>query len=92
MDRVAVTSYGDDLALRGGKKIRSYVEEYGHEWELHLRAGSGAMQDWEVPRGGGVRSVSVGKRLTGHPVNLLITDDPHKDWADAESDLPPGFA
>lgn len=86
MDRIAATSYSDDLALKRGKTIRSYVEEYGDEWELYLRAGSGAMQDWELTRSGGVRSVSVGKGLTGYPVNLLIVDDPHKDRADAESE------
>ncbi|MEU0060825.1 terminase family protein, partial [Streptomyces sp. NPDC006334] len=86
MDKVAVTSYGDDLALRRGKRIRGYVEEYGDEWELRMKPGSGAMQDWEVTKGGGCRSVSVGKGLTGFDVNLLIIDDPHKDRADAESE------
>ncbi|MGW1989591.1 terminase large subunit domain-containing protein [Embleya sp. NPDC001921] len=86
MDRVVVTSYGDDLALRRGKTIRNYVEEYGDEYDLSMQPGSGAMQDWSLTRGGGVRSVSVGKGLTGHPCNLLIVDDPHKDRADAESE------
>ncbi|WP_019061711.1 terminase large subunit domain-containing protein [Streptomyces prunicolor] len=86
VDKVAVTSYGDDLALRRGKRIRGYVEEYGDEWELRMKPGSGAMQDWEVTAGGGCRSVSVGKGLTGFDVNLLIIDDPHKDRADAESE------
>ncbi|MGY5035156.1 terminase large subunit domain-containing protein [Streptomyces sp. 900116325] len=86
MDRVAVTSYGDDLALRRGKTIRGYVEEYGAEYDLRMQPGSGAMQDWSLTCGGGVRSVSVGKGLTGHPVNVLIVDDPHKDRADAESE------
>lgn len=86
MDRIGVTSYGDDLALRRGKTIRGYVEEYGAEYDLHMQAGSGAMQDWSLTRGGGVRSVSVGKGLTGHPLNVLIVDDPHKDRADAESE------
>ncbi|MFJ7586973.1 hypothetical protein ACIQZO_06175 [Streptomyces sp. NPDC097617] len=86
MDRVAVTSYGDDLALRRGKTIRGYVTEYGAEWDMFIQPGSGAMQDWSLTEGGGVRSVSVGKGLTGHPVNLLIVDDPHKDRADAESE------
>ncbi|MFI9026316.1 hypothetical protein [Streptomyces sp. NPDC053560] len=85
-DRVAVTSYSDDLALRRGKAIRGYVDEYGAEYGLKMKAGSGAMQDWEVTSGGGVRSVSVGKGLTGHSVNLLIVDDPHKDRSDAESE------
>lgn len=86
MDKVAVTSYGDDLALRRGKRIRSYVETYGAEWDLFMQPGSGAKQDWEVTRGGGVRSVSVGQGLTGFDVNLLVIDDPHKDRADAESE------
>ncbi|MFV5998957.1 hypothetical protein ACNPQM_43325, partial [Streptomyces sp. NPDC056231] len=59
MDRVAVTSYGDDLALRRGKKIRAYVEEYGEEWELFVQPGSGAMQDWSLTRGGGVGTVTL---------------------------------
>ncbi|MFF4292107.1 hypothetical protein ACFY0N_00450 [Streptomyces vinaceus] len=85
-DRVGVTSYSDDLALKRGKTIRSYVEEYGEEYDLRLMAGSGAMQDWSLTKGGGVRSVSVGKGLTGYPLNLLVVDDPHKDRADAESE------
>lgn len=86
MDKVAVTSYGDDLALRRGGTIRGYVEEHGDEYDLRMQPGSGAKQDWLVTRGGGVRSVSVGKGLTGFDVNLLIVDDPHKDRADAESE------
>ncbi|MGC0418395.1 hypothetical protein [Embleya sp. AB8] len=85
-DRVAVTSYSDDLALRRGKTIRSYVEEYGEEYGLCLRPGSGAQADYEFLSGGGVRSVSVGKGLTGFPVNVLLVDDPHKDRSDAESE------
>ena len=85
-DRIGVTSYSDDLALKRGKTIRSYVEEYGAEYDLRMKAGAGAMQDWEVTAGGGVRSVSVGKGLTGHSLNVLVVDDPHKDRADAESE------
>ncbi|MEZ0073568.1 hypothetical protein [Planotetraspora sp. GP83] len=84
-DRIAITSYSDDLALRRGKAVRGYIEEYGPEYDLHLRPGSGAAQDYEVTTGGGVRAVSVGSGLTGFPVNLLVVDDPHKDRADAES-------
>lgn len=38
MDRIGVTSYGDDLALRRGKTIRGYVEEYGAEYDLRMKA------------------------------------------------------
>ena len=84
-DRVAVTSYSDDLAMRRGKAIRRYIAEYGDEYTLALLAGSGAMQDYDTTKGGGVRSVSIGSGLTGFPVNLLVVDDPHKDRAEAES-------
>ncbi|MEW2568337.1 hypothetical protein [Streptomyces sp. NPDC047070] len=84
-DRVAVTSYSDDLAMRRGKAIRRYISEFGDEYDLALLAGSSAAQDYDTTAGGGVRSVSIGSGLTGFDVNLLVVDDPHKDRADAES-------
>ncbi|MFI6290059.1 terminase large subunit domain-containing protein [Nonomuraea sp. NPDC050790] len=84
-DRVAVTSYSDDLALAHGKKIREYVTDYGGDYELQLKSGSSAAQHWDLTTGGGCRSVAIGAGLTGFSVNLLVFDDPHKDRADAES-------
>ncbi|MFI0827267.1 terminase large subunit domain-containing protein [Streptomyces roseolus] len=84
-DRVAVTSYSDDLAMRRGKAIRRYIAEHGAEYDLELLAGSSAAQDYDTTRGGGVRSVSIGSGLTGFSVNLLVVDDPHKDRGEAES-------
>jgi hypothetical protein len=84
-DRVAVTSYSDDLALRRGKAVRRYVTEYGDEYDLALLPGSEAAQDYDTTAGGGVRSVSIGAGLTGFSVNFLVVDDPHKDRAEAES-------
>ncbi|MFD6936283.1 hypothetical protein ACFWAP_09040 [Streptomyces goshikiensis] len=84
-DRVAVTSYSDDLAMRRGKAIRRYIAEFGEEYDLALLAGSSAAQDYDTTAGGGVRSVSIGSGLTGFDVNVLVVDDPHKDRAEAES-------
>jgi hypothetical protein len=84
-DRVAVASYSDDLAIRRGKAIRRYIQEYGGEYGLSLLPGSEAAQDYDTNQGGGVRSVSLGAGLTGFGVNLLCVDDPHKDRAEAES-------
>ncbi|WP_439082084.1 terminase large subunit domain-containing protein [Streptomyces sp. WL006] len=84
-DRVGVTSYSDDLAIRRGKTIRRYIAEHGREWGLEILAGSGAAHDYELTAGGGVRSVSIGSGLTGFDLNVLVVDDPHKDRADAES-------
>lgn len=84
-DNVAIASYSDALAHKRGKKIRGMVDEYGVEFDLGVKAGSGAVQDWDLNTGGGVRSVGVGASLTGFSVNLLVVDDPHKDRAEAES-------
>ncbi|MFE7051503.1 hypothetical protein ACFVAM_24395 [Streptomyces californicus] len=84
-DRVGVTSYSDDLAIRRGKTIRRYIAEHGREWGLEILAGSGAAHDYELTAGGGVRSVSIGSGLNGFDLNVLVVDDPHKDRADAES-------
>jgi hypothetical protein len=84
-DRVAVTSYSDDLAMQRGKAIRRYIGEYGEEHDLELLAGSSAAQDYDTTAGGGVHSVSIGSGLTVFDVNLLVMNDPHKDRADAES-------
>jgi hypothetical protein len=84
-DKVAIASYGDDLAVRHGKRIQEYVQTYGAEYGLLLKPGSESAKDWEVTAGGGVRSVGIGAGLTGFSVNCLIVDDPHKDRADAES-------
>lgn len=85
MDRVVVGSYADSLAHRRGKKVRGLIEEHGHEFDLHLQRGSTSVQDWGTTAGGGMRSVGVGAGLTGHPSNLAIIDDPHKDRSEAES-------
>ena len=73
-DRVAVASYSDDLALRRGKTIRRYIQDFGGEYDLSLLAGSEAAQDYDTNQGGGVRSVSLGAGLTGFSVNCVAGD------------------
>lgn len=85
--RVVIGSYGDDLAVKRGKAIRRLVEQYGARYGLVLEHGSGAMKDWSLTTGGGVRSVGVGSGITGHPADLILVDDPTKSRADADSQV-----
>jgi hypothetical protein len=83
--RIVCASYGDDLALRRGRNVRSLVVEHGHHYELELAYGASGVKEWDLTSGGGMRSVGIGSGLTGFSADRLVIDDPHKDRRDANS-------
>lgn len=97
--RIAIASYGEELAVRWGRDIKNDVQhnpchsaQPEGECEqdcggLHIpiRRDSSSAGRWETPAGGGVYCVGIGGPLTGRPVDVLIIDDPVKDRAAAES-------
>lgn len=83
--RIISTSYGDDLARGRGMKVRDLVAEHGYLYDLHHIMARPSARHWTMRSGGGMRSVSMGRTITGFPADLMIIDDPFKDRADAES-------
>ena len=87
--RVIIASYSEGLAVKRGKAIRTLIEQHASRIGIKLKRGSTAATDWDIdnPGGinGGLKSVGVGSGLTGHPGDLLILDDPHKDRGEADS-------
>ncbi len=45
-----------------------------------------AAEDWRTVQGGRYLATSVGGSMTGHGADLLIVDDPHKDFEEAHSE------
>lgn len=84
-DRIISTSYSDDLAKSRGEKVRDLIAEHGHAYGLHHKRSRPSAKQWTLTTGGGMRSVAMGRSITGFPANLLVIDDPFKDRADAES-------
>lgn len=84
-DRIISTSYSDDLAKSRGERVADLVGEHGYLYGLEHRTARPAAHNWRLKSGGGMRSVAMGRSITGFPANLLIIDDPFKDRADAES-------
>ncbi len=84
-DRVAVASYGDQLATTRGRAIRRLVTTYGEQYGLRLDPSTRAAHDWSLTTGGGVLSVGVGSGFTGRPCDVCLIDDPHKDRVEADS-------
>lgn len=82
---VILVSYADSLAVKHGRAVRRLVEAYGAEFGLYLDASHRAANDWSLTTGGGMRSVGIHAGITGHPGDLGIIDDPHKNRIEANS-------
>lgn len=78
--------YGAEFAARWGKKVRDLiVETHKDSLTVRLRDDSKAAERWETTAGGGMLTTGVGGPLTGHHGDLVIIDDPIKNWKEASS-------
>lgn len=80
---VAYATYGDRLTKSKSRLARDYARAAGVE----LRDDGSALNEWRTPQGGGALFTSIGGPFTGQGCDLLIIDDPHKDRAEAESQI-----
>lgn len=83
-DEVIVGCYGDKLARRFGRFSRDHFRDHPNVW-TQLSGDSSSVTEWNTTEGGGMRTTSVGGTVTGTGGDLILVDDPHKDWADAQS-------
>jgi hypothetical protein len=82
--RVILGSYGSELAGNFGRNVRN---EFARNANLvtTLRDDSKAAGRWNTPQGGGMLAVGVGGAVTGFGGDLIIVDDPIKNWEEAHS-------
>lgn len=91
--RIAIASYGQDLAEEFGQAIRDMVtansgEDGTLDLGLRIAPDNGAARRWKLDgHRGGVRSVGLSSGLTGRPVDVLFIDDPIKGQDDADSEV-----
>lgn len=82
--RVILGTYGDDLASDWGMKVKDKFTNSELTW-TRLRKDKQRNDHWLTQQGGGMRSMGVGGSVTGRGGDLVIIDDPHKDWQEATS-------
>lgn len=83
--RIAIVSYGHDVARRWGGKIRDDLNAHP-ELRLRLSESTRSKSEFELlGYQGGVVCVGVEGGLTSRPVDVLIIDDPYKDAKQADS-------
>lgn len=85
--RVMLASYEADYASTWGRKVRNWFEsDYGKTVSAtKIRGDSHAADRWETTEGGGMVTAGVGGSFTGRGFDIGIVDDPHKNWAEAQS-------
>jgi predicted phage terminase large subunit-like protein len=92
--RIGIVSYGEDIARRFSYSIRNDISTFdGSEGVadlgISLRSDTKAAARWNLanPAKGGVYAIGIGGALTGRPLDLLVIDDPVKDYRAADSAL-----
>lgn len=83
--RIAIVSFGHDVARRWGRRIRDDLRA-NPDLGLTLSESTQAQHEFELlGYRGGVVCVGIKGGLTSRPVDLLIIDDPYKNADDADS-------
>lgn len=96
---IILTTYGNDLAHRHSREIRSLIATHGSgvvdtltglpvedKLGLRLQQGSNRVDAWSVEGGkGGLIAVGLGAATTGVRADLVIIDDPFKNMMEADS-------
>lgn len=86
--RVILASYEADFAASWGRKARSILEEHGQGlFGVQVSADSSAANRWDVAgHDGGMMTAGVGGPVTGKGADILIVDDPVKNFEEAHSE------
>ena len=82
--RIILTSYADELARSFGRAVRNELERNPH-CTTRLIEDSKAANRWNTPEGGGMLTAGRGGGILGFGGDLLIIDDPIKNWKEATS-------
>jgi predicted phage terminase large subunit-like protein len=76
-------SYAADFARTKSRKARD-IARAAH---IPIRRDADALNEWRTEEDGGLLATGIGGPLTGHGVDILLVDDPHKNREEAESAL-----
>jgi len=85
---VVLASYERNYAASWGRKVRDTIRRYGASLGgLRIRQDVSAAGEWELERhGGGMYCTGTAAGATGRGADVLLIDDPVKNWVDAYSE------
>lgn len=81
--RVIITSYEHNIATDFGRKVRDSFNS--DELWTNVKQDVRAANRWHTHEGGGLVTAGVDSALTGRGGQLILIDDPYKNWLQAQS-------
>ncbi len=82
--RVILSTYEANFAMSWGRKVRNHFRD-DPRTTARLAEDATSAAYWSTTKGGGMVTAGVGGPITGKGGDLIIVDDPHKNWAEAHS-------
>jgi predicted phage terminase large subunit-like protein len=83
--RVLLVSYEADFAATWGRRVRDTIVEHGDRFGVAVSQDSKAASRFDLTAGGGMSTAGIGGPITGKGGDLVIIDDPVKNYAEAVS-------
>lgn len=78
---IGYASYSGEFAQAKSRLARDYARRA----QVRLRDDSRSAREWRTTDGGGFLAGGIGGAWTGHGLDILFVDDPHKNRTEAES-------
>lgn len=84
--KIILVSYEFEFATHWGRRVRDWIIANGGDLGLYIDKGSTAAHNWSLKTGGGMVCAGAGGPITGKGGDILILDDPIKNWEEANSE------
>ena len=85
-DRIILTSYQAEFAAEWTRKCRNLAHENQDLLGFRISPDLMRADNWATTDGGGMYSAGTGGAITGRGADLIIVDDPTKNWEEAYSE------
>jgi predicted phage terminase large subunit-like protein len=84
---VIEVSYGDDFANKFGRRNVEKIEEFGKTlFDIEISKDKSSAEEFEIAKTrGGMISRGLSGAINGNPADLVIVDDPYKNYIEADS-------
>lgn len=82
--RIILATYEADFAQTWGRRVRNEITS-NSEIKVSICSDSSAADRWDTTEGGGMMTSGIGGAITGKGADLLLIDDPVKNWQQATS-------
>lgn len=80
---IILASYEADFAATWGRKVRDTINSNTDKLTVKVSSESSSAARWNTKQGGGMTTAGAGGPITGRGGNLIIVDDPIKNWQEA---------